>query len=47
VIVEGTSVDAISACVSGRFDNAIRSTSSTLISSGSYTLLWDLAKSDL
>jgi hypothetical protein len=47
VMIDGTDVDAVAAVMKGRFDAAISSTSATLISSGTYRLMWDLAKSDL
>eukprot|EP01035_Chromulina_nebulosa_P045942 gene45942-62228_t len=47
VLIDGTDVGAVATVMSGRFDEAIDRTSSTLISSGTYVLMWDLAKSDL
>jgi hypothetical protein len=46
-VVEGTHVDAVSAAVAGRFDRAISSTSSNLISIGTYLAMWGLQKADL
>ncbi|MEH2471355.1 hypothetical protein V1281_007456 [Nitrobacteraceae bacterium AZCC 2161] len=47
VMIDGTDVDAVAATMKGRFDAPISATSATLISSGTYRLMWDLAKSDL
>jgi hypothetical protein len=47
VMIDGTDVDAVAVTMKGRFDAAISATSATLISSGTYRLMWDLAKSDL
>jgi hypothetical protein len=33
--------------MAGRFDDAIAATGAKLISSGTYRLMWDLAKADL
>ena len=46
VLIDGTHVDAISLLVADRFDPA-GFRSATVISGGVYTLMWDLAKSDL
>jgi hypothetical protein len=46
VLIDGTDVDAVTALLT-RFDRAVASTSSTLISRGTYRLMWDLAKSDI
>jgi len=47
VLIDGTDVLAVTEVMHRRFDAAIAATSSMLVSSGSYRLLWDLAKSDL
>jgi hypothetical protein len=47
VLIDGTGADAIKAAMTGRFDAAIAAGGAELISAGVYTLLWDLAKSDL
>lgn len=47
VLVDGTSTDAIAHAVKGRFTPAIASSFSKPVSTGLYTLMWDLAKSDL
>jgi hypothetical protein len=47
VMIDGTDVEAVADVMKGRFDAAIAATSATLISSGTYRLMWDLAKSDL
>jgi hypothetical protein len=46
LLIDGTDVDAVTALLT-RFDHAVASTSSTLISRGTYKLMWDLAKSDI
>lgn len=47
VMIDGTDADAVAATMKGRFDAAIKASSAELISSGTYRLMWDLAKSDL
>jgi hypothetical protein len=47
VMIDGTNVDAVADVMKGRFDTAIAAASATLISAGTYRLMWDLAKSDL
>lgn len=47
VLIDGTDPEAVSATMAKRFDTAIADASATLISSGSYRLMWDLAKADL
>lgn len=47
VLIDGTSVDAVDAVMAGRFDSSIAESGATLISNGSYRLMWDLAKADL
>lgn len=47
ILIDGTHVEAVAAMMRGRFDDAVATTGSTLISSGTYRLMWDLAKSDL
>ena len=46
VLIDGTCVDAIALLVADRFDTA-KVGAATAISTGIYTLMWDLAKSDL
>jgi hypothetical protein len=46
ILVDGTDVNAISAVIAARFDAAAFA-SGTLISTGLYNLMWDLAKSDI
>ena len=46
VLIDGTDVDAVTALIDKRF-GADLSTSATLISSGTYRLLWDLAKGEI
>jgi hypothetical protein len=45
VLVDGINVNAVSGAVASRFD--IPSSQGTTVSAGSYTLMWDLAKSDI
>jgi TPP-dependent pyruvate/acetoin dehydrogenase alpha subunit len=47
VLIDGTDAEAIAAVIRRRFDHALVSRSATLISTGTYRLMWDLAKSDL
>jgi hypothetical protein len=47
VMIDGTDVDAVARVMAGRFDAAIASGGATLISEGTYRLMWDLAKADL
>jgi len=47
VLIDGTSVAAVEAALTGRFDSALAAGGAALIAAGVYTLLWDLAKSDL
>ncbi|MET0706170.1 MAG: hypothetical protein ABWY64_03260 [Tardiphaga sp.] len=47
VLIDGTDADAVAWLMAGRFDGAIAAASATLISAGTYRLMWDLAKSDL
>ena len=45
--IDATDVDAVARAVAGRFDKALADTSSRTIASGTYRLMWDLAKRDL
>ncbi len=47
VLIDGTDVDAVTAILDKRFDHGILSTSSALISTGTYKLMWDLAKGEI
>jgi hypothetical protein len=47
VLIDGTHVSAVSALVAARFADAAGLNPATVISTGIYTLMWDLAKSDL
>jgi hypothetical protein len=47
VLIDGTDVDAVSAVLDTRFDRAMVPASATPISSGTYRLMWDLAKGDI
>lgn len=47
VLIDGTDTHAVTATMAGRFDTAIADAGATLISSGGYRLMWDLAKADL
>jgi hypothetical protein len=46
VLIDGTDVDAVTAILD-RFDRAVAPASATLISKGTYRLMWDLAKGDI
>ena len=45
--IDGTDTDAVAQAIAGRFDKALADTSSRIIASGTYRLMWDLAKRDL
>jgi hypothetical protein len=47
VLVDGTDVDAISTAIANRFSNAVALKTSAVISTGTYNLMWDLARSDI
>jgi hypothetical protein len=47
VLIDGTSVSAVSAVMNARFGAFTAALPATLISHGIYHLLWDLAKSDI
>jgi hypothetical protein len=47
ILIDGTDTEAVATVVKGRFDDAVATTGSALISTGNYRLLWDLAKCDL
>lgn len=47
VLVDGTDVDTVARTIAGRFDAALDKTGATLVSTGTYRLMWDLAKADL
>jgi len=47
VLVDGTSISAITTALAGRFTGTAAAEGAQLISSGIYDLLWDLAKSDI
>ena len=47
VLIDGTDVEAVTATIDQRFDGGIPAKSSTLISKGTYRLMWDLAKGDI
>jgi hypothetical protein len=47
VLIDGTDVDAVAAILDQRFDGAIVPASAALVSSGTYRLMWDLAKADI
>ena len=47
VLVDGTSISAITTALAARFTGTAVPTGAQLISSGIYDLLWDLAKSDI
>jgi hypothetical protein len=47
VLIDGTNVNAISAVIAARFAGPAALESGIKISAGSYSLMWDLAKSDI
>jgi hypothetical protein len=47
VLIDGTSVSAVSALMNARFETFTTPMQATLVSQGVYHLLWDLAKSDI
>jgi hypothetical protein len=47
VLIDGTDVDAVTAMLDQRFDRATVPGSGELISSGTYRLMWDLARGDI
>ena len=47
VLIDGTDPEAVSATMAKRFDTVTADAGAALISSGSYRLMWDLAKADL
>lgn len=47
VLIDSTDIDAVTNVMTGRFDSAIIAAGATLISTGTFRLLWDLAKADL
>jgi len=47
VLIDGTSVNAITAVLAARFTGTPAPEKAELISSGIYDLMWDLAKSDI
>jgi hypothetical protein len=47
VLIDGTDPDVVAWLMAGRFDAAVAAAGATLISSGTYRLMWDLAKADL
>jgi hypothetical protein len=47
VLIDGTHVSAVSALVATRFAIAPGFNPATVISTGIYNLMWDLAKSDI
>jgi hypothetical protein len=47
VLVDGTDVDVISAILANRFSDAAVLKTTTVISTGIYNLMWDLARSDI
>ena len=47
VLIDGTTKTAVRAALESRFDQAVAQSGATLISAGTYALLWDLAKADL
>jgi hypothetical protein len=47
VLIDGTDVSAISTILAARFTGTVAAPPATLISSGIYDLMWDLAKRDI
>jgi hypothetical protein len=47
VLIDGTHVSAVSAVIAARFADAAGFSPATVVSTGSYDLMWDLAKSDI
>jgi hypothetical protein len=47
VLIDGTEVGAVAAVIDKRFDHTNVSTLATLISCGTYKLMWDLAKGEI
>ncbi|MGA7803238.1 hypothetical protein [Bradyrhizobium sp.] len=47
VLIDGTNGNAVSAIMAARFTSTAASAQATLVSSGIYDLMWDLAKSDI
>jgi hypothetical protein len=47
VLIDGTNLNAISAAIAARLTGPAAFPGGTQISAGSYTLMWDLAKSDI
>jgi hypothetical protein len=47
VLIDGTDPDAIAGIIHQRFDHALVSPFATLVSTGTYKLMWDLTKEDL
>jgi hypothetical protein len=47
VLIDGTDVSAISETIAARFTGSALPQGGTLVSSGSYNLMWDLARSDI
>jgi hypothetical protein len=47
VLIDGTNVPAVSSSLAARFSDTAIPAGATLVSSGIYNLLWDLAKSDM
>jgi hypothetical protein len=47
VLIDGTDLNAISAAIAARLTGPAAFPGGTLISAGSYTLMWDLAKSEI
>jgi hypothetical protein len=47
VLIDGTNVNAVAAVIADRFTEAVALRTSVVVSTGIYTLMWDLAKSDI
>jgi hypothetical protein len=47
VLIDGTDVSAIAGAIAARFTGSALSEAGTLVSAGSYYLMWDLARGDI
>ncbi len=47
VLIDATDVNAVSAAIAARFTGSAAFEGGTLVSAGSYNLMWDLARSDI
>jgi hypothetical protein len=47
VLIDGTEVSAVADTMAAGFETAVAAAGATLVSRGTYRLMWDLAKADL